>query len=114
METGISERRSNAGFEEFIGIFVAAGKPLNAGDVAGAQVLWPLLSFQDRKLAISAIEKQLRATVCVAFMPLPVNFLRARPWTRTAPPRTLPYNKPSKIVDRLEKAWQYLKDEGVA
>ena len=44
-------------------------------------------------------------------MPLPVNFLRAKPWTRTALPRTLPYDKPSKILDRLDKAAQYLKEE---
>ena len=110
MERGIAERRSNARFEEFIGIFIAAGKPLNAGDVMGAKVLWPLLNFEDRAKAISAIEKQLRATESPAFMPLPVNFLRAKPWTRVALSRTLPYDKPSKILDRLDKAAQYLQD----
>lgn len=114
MERGLTERRSNARFEEFIGIFIAAGKPLNAGDVGAARVLWPLLSFEDRARAIAAIEKQLRATESAAYMPLPVNFLRAKPWTRTALKRSLPYDKPSKVMDRLEKAWEILKEEGVA
>ena len=110
MEQRLTERRSNARFEEFIGIFVAAGKPLNAGDVGAARVLWPLLSFEDRARAIAAIEKQLRATESAAYMPLPVNFLRAKPWTRTALTRSLPYDKPSKILDRLSKAEKYLQD----
>lgn len=101
-------------FEEFIGIFVAAGKPMNIGDVGAAKIPWSLLGPDEKAVAIAAIEKQLRATESAAFMPLPLSFLRAKPWTRTAPPRTLPYDKPSKILDRLEKAWQYLKDEGVA
>jgi hypothetical protein len=114
MEQGLSEQRNEPGFEEFIGIFTAAGKPLNAGDIAGARVFWATLSFSDRWEAVAAIDKQLRATENPAFMPLPSSFLRAKPWTRVAQPRTLPYNKPSKILDRLEKAWEYMKNEGAA
>lgn len=117
METGLEffrSMRNLARFEEFIGIFIAAGRPLNAGDVGAARVTWALLSAEDKAQAIAAIEKQLRATESAAFMPLPANFLRAKPWTRTAPPRTLPYDKPSKTMDRLQQAWEILKRRGVA
>lgn len=112
--SNLPERRSLEGFEGFMGVFLAAGKPLNSGDVAAARVIWPLLSFEDRAQAIAAITNQLRHTENPAYMPLPANFLRAKPWTRSAPPRTLPYDKPSKMLDSLEKAWELLKEEGAA
>lgn len=117
METGLSfrELRNLSGFEDFIALFVMAGKPINAGDVVAAKTLWPLLSAQDKGLCLEALEKQLRRTASADHMPLPVNYLRARPWTRVAASRrTLPYEKPSKRLEQLKRAWEYLQDEGVA
>lgn len=120
METGLATRRNHEEgmFEELMGLFLASGKALNAGDVAAARVQWVYLIAREGRehglQALAAAEKQLRATESVQYMPLPANFLRARPWTRTAPPRTLAYEKPSKIADRLNKAWEILKAEGAA
>ena len=109
MERGIARRRSNARFEEFIGVFIAAGKPLNAGDVMGAKVLWPLLNFEDRAKADICHREATTGDRAPQFhAAAPVNFLRAKPLDSCGTVADAPYDKPSKILDRLDRAAQYL------
>lgn len=93
------------GFERFFGLFLAAGKALHKGDMIRAQAMWTRLKPEDQRAAFLDAEQQLMRTSSARFVPLPENYLSARPWTRTALPRTLPYidgKMDAELAKRLE------------
>lgn len=93
------------GFEPFFGLFLAAGKALNHGDFLRAHALWTRLTSSDKLRAMVDARQQLERTADAHFVPLPENYLRTRPWTRIAQPRTLP------VVTRKEIESQAQTDE---
>lgn len=101
------------GFEEFIGLFLAAGKPVNPGDVIQAQAKWVTLNEESKLLAFQDARQQLMRTRDARYMPLPANYLAARPWTRTAPARTLPYIDPKteKALDTHSEVSKLLEEK---
>lgn len=76
--------------EQFIGLFLSAGKPLNKGDLARTQSRWCELSPDDQVAAFNSAHEKLIQTADPQFIPLPANFLSDKPWTRKAMPRSLP------------------------
>jgi hypothetical protein len=86
--------------EQFIGLFLAAGKPLNKGDMQRAKSRWCELSPEDQTAAFNAAHGKLIQTADPQFIPLPANFLSAKSWTRSAPPRTLPVEQ----IDKPKKS----------
>jgi len=86
--------------EQFIGLFLAAGKPLNKGDMQRAKSRWCELSPEDQTAAFNAAHEKLIQTADPQFIPLPANFLSAKSWTRSAPPRTLPVEQ----IDKPKKS----------
>lgn len=104
------------GFERFFGLFLAAGKPMNEGNMIQAQARWSCLTPQDKACAIADAERQLIRTKETRFMPFPENYLAARPWNRTAPSRTLPYIDPKtdKALQTHDEVLRLLKERGVA
>jgi hypothetical protein len=85
--------------EQFIGLFLAAGKPLNKGDMQRAKSRWCELSPEDQTAAFNTAHEKLIQTADPQFIPLPANFLSAKSWTRSAPPRTLPVEQ----IDKSKK-----------
>ncbi len=78
-------------FTNYIGIFYAAGKPLNPHDVQRAAAAWTGLEATEWAPATRHALDQCQRTRHVQFIPLPVNHILDRGWTRIAPPRTLPF-----------------------
>jgi hypothetical protein len=89
------------GFQEFIGLFLAAGKAINDRDLILAEKRWTALPLPDQLSALKTAKYQLEHTADEHFIPLPQNFLGAKPWTRAAPPRSLPAIHPK--TDRAKK-----------
>lgn len=104
------------GFERFMGLFVAAGKPMNDGNVIRAQAAWSRLTQADKIRAFQDAERQLIRTLDPRWMPFPENYLAARSWTRTAPARSLPYIDPKtdKALQTHDEVLRLLKERGVA
>ncbi len=80
-------------FQAYLGVFLAAGRPLNDEDAQLAHRLWRQMPIEERIAAGRHAIKMCVETV-TEFLPLPVNHLRGKAWTRVAPPRTLPYRPP--------------------
>ena len=91
------------GFKDFIGLFLSAGKPLNERDINLAKSRWKSLSIGDKRAAFKVARDQLQRTIEVEFIPLPVNFLTAKAWTREGVARTLPVVKPEKKNKRASE-----------
>ncbi len=89
-------------WDAYIGVYRAAGKPLNDMDERKACLIWVGLSDADRYLAFAHITK-IAAERPEHFIPMPVRHLQGREWERTAKPRTLPAPKSAKSAefDRL-------------
>lgn len=116
METSMNEpqigQHPAKGFEPFFGMFLAAGKKLNSGDWIRGVAKWTLLSDAEKFAAMEDARQQLMRTKDPRFMPLPENYLAARPWTRVAMPRTLPYIDPAtdKALQTHEEVLRLLEE----
>jgi len=66
-----------------------------------AEKRWTALPLPDQLSALKTAKYQLEHTADEHFIPLPQNFLGAKPWTRAAPPRSLPAIHPK--TDRAKK-----------
>jgi|HubBroStandDraft_4_1064222.scaffolds.fasta_scaffold210847_2 hypothetical protein len=100
------------GFEEFFGLFVAAGKPLHKADLGEAQAAWTRLTLEAKRLAFVAARERLMRTLEPRFMPTPARFLQARSWQRDALERTLPYIDPKmdREADKYNEVLRLLKE----
>ena len=78
-------------FSNYIGIFYAAGKAMNVHDVHRAHAAWIGIGPGEWEAATKHALEQCQRTRHAQFVPMPVNHLLDRGWTRVAPPRTLPY-----------------------
>jgi hypothetical protein len=78
-------------FANYIGIFYAAGKAMNAHDVQRAHAAWIGIGPENWAPATKHALEQCQRTRHAQFVPLPVNHLLDRGWERVAPARTLPY-----------------------
>jgi hypothetical protein len=96
IEPGAGEGSSSP--ENFIGLFLSAGKPLNKRDLNLAASQWRALSPTDRISAFNAARDQLQRTADPQYIPLPANFLVSRAWERTAMPRQLPIKPKTKHI----------------
>lgn len=99
--------RSENGYSAFVGLFLAAGKPINERDLELTRARWFEFSFDDQIRAYRAAREQLLRTLEPRFIPLPANFLRAKSWTRSAPKRTLPHLDP-KTEREIERSNQVM------
>jgi len=90
---------SDPAFEDYIGVFLAAGKELSPRDIAFARTEWCRMPIQEREAACAHILPHARQTE-TRFIPMPVNHLRARPWERRGMNRVLEYFKP---IERMNK-----------
>lgn len=112
-QTAVAIRESD-GWQEYIGVFLAAGKPLNDRDLEKALREWLSMDAGNRAQAqLSAVQ------VCGAadsqnFIPLPVNHLVGRAWTRRAPERVLPVTKPPSKAQRGQDEAERRFDEMMA
>ena len=79
------------GFKEYIGIFYAAGKAMNTQDIQRAHAAWIGIGSEEWDAATKHALEQCQRTRHAQFVPMPVNHLLDRGWTRVAPARTLPY-----------------------
>lgn len=107
---GVATVKPDKAFDAYIEVFIAAGKPLNDGDIARARREWGNLSIEERLCAGRDV-----VPLCVQtqtpFIPHPANHLRNKPWTRVAIERSLPYRpslEESKIGRCLSNAWKLL------
>lgn len=76
-------------WEEYLFIFTAAGKLMNSRDEQKALQAWLSLGLSDQIGAMrSAVE--LAQTREAQYVPLPVNHLSDKPWTRTGTGRLIP------------------------
>lgn len=94
------ERREMApqsDFQEYFGIFVAAGKPLNEVDMRRAAMQWVSMTEEDRRGALLDARRTCVLASSAHFVPFPINHLLARGWTRVALVRTLPTLRPADI-----------------
>jgi hypothetical protein len=98
----------------FVGLFVSAGKPLNERDINLAKSRWKELSLADKRAAFRVARDQLQRTIEPEYIPLPANFLTAKPWTRTGEARSLPYvdKKLKREIDKFNEV-QRLLEEGL-
>jgi hypothetical protein len=91
-------------FEEFMGVFLAAGKKLNERDIEKALRLW--LNFEVPEHAV--ILEHLKRSVTDGtwsgpeYTPMPASYLASQAWTRRGPDRILP--KPPRSESKAESA----------
>ncbi len=103
MPLGYSEE-----FRDYIGIFHAAGKPMNLHDEHRAHAAWIGIGPDQWAAATQDALRICQKTSNVRYLPMPVNHLLDEGWTRTAAPRTLP------LVEEptaREAAWNELMGE---
>lgn len=86
-------------FQQYFAIFIAGGKALNEVDMRRAAMQWVSMTIADRILAIKDATR-----VCILashpnFVPLPINHLLGRGWTREAMERTLPTVTRKQLAD---------------
>ena len=81
-------------FSNYIGIFYAAGKAMNVQDVHRAHAAWIGVGPEHWAPATKHALEQCQRTRHAQFVPMPVNHLLDRGWTRVAPERTLPFEPP--------------------
>lgn len=94
---------SGQGWENFIGLYLAAGKALNEQDLAEGLREWLSLEMPDQLAAFRHLQTEaLRSEA--RFLMFPANYLRKRPWTRVGPGRVLPLQKRTRVDDANEEA----------
>jgi hypothetical protein len=102
-------------FAAYIGVFGAYGKALNAGDVAAARVVWGVLGLEDRLAACDDIQNAAERSSNARYIPLPVNHLNSRAWTRRVAPGIKPMDKSARTTARaLEIVMARRRARGVA
>ena len=95
-------------FQEFIGVFLAAGKKLNKLDNARALKLWRNFNAPEH----AAILEHLKRSVVdgtwsdALHTPMPASYLASKAWTRIGPGRVLPHppQKESKVETAIRRA----------
>lgn len=92
-----------AQWQEYIGVFLAAGKHLNETDIGHALRQWVSIEPDERSLALHDIRTRAIGT-SAQYIPLPVNHLTKKPWTRRGPGRLMPEPVPPKPKSRGEIA----------
>jgi hypothetical protein len=89
LPVGFDER-----FQCYIGIFIAAGKPLSRMDITLAHAVWTGLSFPDREKALADALHTCQRQKNPRYIPFPKNHLLSASWERDALPRTLEFIDP--------------------
>ncbi len=90
----IARHSPSIGWEVYIGIFLAAGKPLNDRDLEKTLRIWLGMPTEAKLQATSDAEAMCRSASSHEHIKFPFNHLSDHPWTRKAPERVLPYDKP--------------------
>lgn len=109
----VENRRESDGWEEYLGVFLFAGKALNDADIQDALRNWLSLDVADRILAFQHIQSVARENEA-QFVPMPANHLRRKPWTRRGPGRLLPEpRKQSRAeIGQAKAAAEFLAEGG--
>ena len=101
----VSENAAATGlFQEFIGVFLAAGKKLNDRDVERARKLWRNFNAPEH----AAILEHLKRAVVDGtwsserYIPMPASYLESKAWTRIGPGRVL--KRPPQQESKAESA----------
>ena len=109
----VENRCESDGWEEYLGVFLFAGKALNDADIQDALRNWLSLDVADRILAFQHIQSVARENEA-QFVPMPANHLRKKPWTRRGPGRLLPEpRKQSRVeIGQAKAAAEFLAEGG--
>lgn len=88
-------------FDQYIGVFAAAGKPMNpdGSDKAEARKVWLTYGADDREGACRNALEICMKRQNVDLIPMPASHLAKAHWRRVAQPRTLPMMIPNGEVD---------------
>ena len=81
--------RESDGWDNYLGVFLAAGKALSDADIQDALRNWISMDMAEQILAFQHIQLVARRND-PEWIPFPVNHLRKKPWTRRGPGRLLP------------------------
>ena len=101
----VSENAAATGlFQEFIGVFLAAGKSLNDRDVERARKLWLKFDAPEHGRILEHLKRSVTDGTWsdALHTPMPDNYLRSKAWTRVGPGRVLPL--PPKSESKAENA----------
>lgn len=100
-------------FQDFFGLFVAAGKALSHWDMQRACTRWVSLSDEEKPLALECARQTCVETGNPRYLALPANFLDSKPWTRVAMLRSLPVLKPQDLraIERHKEMMDILEEE---
>ena len=101
----VSENAAATGlFQEFIGVFLAAGKPLNEIDNERARKLWLKFDAPEHGRILEHLKRSVTDGTWsdALHTPMPNNYLRSKAWTRVGPGRVLPL--PPKSESKAENA----------
>lgn len=103
-------------FDAYFGVFLASGRPLSEHDRMRACQMWISLDGRERPgwqhAAMTDAIDVCRNASHPRFVPLPVNHLIAKPWTRVAMPRTL--QPEGKLSRMMREGMEILRRKGMA
>ena len=91
-------------FEEFIGVFLAAGKKLNKLDNERARKLWLHFDAPEHGRILEHLKRSVTDGTWSSerYIPMPANYLESKAWTRIGPGRVLPL--PPRSESKTESA----------
>jgi hypothetical protein len=90
-------------FQGYIGLFIAAQKPLSRVDICRAHAVWTGLDLPDRTAAVVDAHHTIVRRNNPRYIPFPVNHLLSQAWTRIAiPEREIEYIDPRAEDKRSE------------
>jgi len=93
-------------FQEFIGVFLAAGKKLNNVDIERALKLWLNFDAQEHVVILEHLKRSVRDGTWSDELhtPMPRRYLQSMAWTRVGPGRVLPHPPRSEAESAQRRA----------